>query len=106
MPKNQSYNDLFKMNAKHFIAIFFAIIISIGTAHDLSFIMDFELENIELCDSETEKDIEEKEKEPNYTTTLTDFKVTYLDIKNLANRFALFSTFVFRKIPTPPPDYL
>jgi len=81
-----------------------AIIFSIGLAHDSSSLMDIDTESIELCDADTDKETEQKEYEPNFTSTLTNTEVENLTLNNQLISFAILAECKYRKIPTPPPD--
>jgi hypothetical protein len=98
------------IDTRLFTASFFILIICLSNGLNLNNEFQFEIEKIELADSEFENDIEEKEKTKDSEKDLiTNNDIEYFNIESalLSNLdFINRTSNYYSNIPTPPPDFL
>ena len=111
MEIRNTYQSFCKNIDNRLIAAFILVlIVCLSNVLSLNNELQFEVEKIELTDSEFENDIEEKEKTKesekdliiNSDIDYTNFKSAFLSNLDFINR----PTSYYTNIPTPPPDFL
>lgn len=107
----KTYQSLGKLLNGSLLAVFFLVlIVCVSNVLDLKKENQFEVEKIELTDSEFENDFEEKEKSKESEKDLIISSNVYCSALNSAflshMKFINRPTSYYTNIPTPPPDFL